>query len=427
MAVKINYELNGGVWAPKDEVKEAFYTDLYHFVNENYDTDLKSMPLADFINSEPYIIGNMVGKYYLKEEIGGKVEDQPTDYFIGYCYHNNKYKELIPHLIEFFALWRIIEGCIEPHADDFFASSWASLVDTAKFFKYTTVEDLEKSPESPTVRVDRILNKLQNCPGVYLPPYEVNPKENQRLAKPRRDGYEFVGWYDNPDFKGEPVKEISKDLKKDVTFYARWATHTIFHSNDGYATFEDLYSDFLKDFSLVVGEVVTKDVERTKEHGPISDFCKVTYRNKGSLNKFFSITEYHNKWWWLIDYVRTVKKRDPQELSFFDYENGQFKEEAQVRWELNSLFVSRFHLTWPKTADYSGAGIKEKLADSTNSQIIKVRYIVGDEVKFPVVTRNGYKFSGWYDNYKGLGKEIKHINDDTYASKTLYAKWTKLN
>ncbi|HHU55508.1 MAG TPA: InlB B-repeat-containing protein [Acholeplasmataceae bacterium] len=425
MPIKINYELNGGVWAPKDEVKEAFYTDLYHFVNERYDTELKSMPLADFINSEPYIIGNLVGKYYLKEEVGGKIEDQPTDYFVGYCYQNNKYRELLNHLIEFFALWRIIEGCMEKHADDFFASAWASLVDTAKFFKYTTVEDLENSPESPTVRVERILTRLQNCPGVYHPPLEVNPNENLRLAKPRRKGYEFVGWYDNPEFKGEPVRYISKDLKTEPTYYARWATHTIFHSNDGYATFDDLYGDFLKDLSQFVGEVVTKDIDRDKEHGPISDFCKVTYRHKGKLEEFFSVTEYHKKWWWLIEYIRSVQKGDPEKLKFFEYKDGKFGSEPHIRWELNSLFTSRFHLVWPKTADYSGVGIKEKLADSTNSQIIKVRYIVGEKVTFPEVTRPGYTFAGWYDNPQGLCKEITEITDDTYASKTLYAKWVK--
>lgn len=426
MPTKINYVLNGGHWAPKDEVKESFYTDLYHFVNQNYETDLRKMPLVEFIEAEPYIIGNLVGKYYLKEEPGSKLEDQPETHFIGYCYHNNKYTFLIPHLIEFFALWRITEGCMEEHADDFFASAWASLVDTAKFFKYTTIEDLENSPESPTVRVEGILDMLNNCPETYEPPVEVDPDKEQRLAKPRRKGYKFEGWYDNPNFKGQRVNYVPNKAKKDLTYYALWSTNTFFHSNDGYATFDQLYSDFLSDFSKVVGEVVTKDVERTKEHGPVSDFCKVSYRFENSINQFFSIKEYHDKWWWLIEYIRSVKKEGDPSLNYLRFENGEFVLSAQVRWELNSLFVSRFHLTWPRTSDYSGTGIKEQIADSTNSNIKNVRYLVNEKVPFPTFTREGYEFVGWFEDSEGTGEPIEAITDDRYASKTLYAKWNKL-
>lgn len=422
MKVKVSYELNGGIWAPKDEVKESFYTDLYNFVNSKYDTDLKKMPLADFIVSEPYIIGNMVGKYYLKEEVGGKLENQPDDYFIGYCYKNKKYFQLIPHLIHFFALWREIERCMEANATDFFANSWASLVDTAKFFKYTTVAELEKSPESPTVRDERILYMLQNCPGVYLPPYEVNELADLRLPKPRKDGYEFIGWYDNPNFNGNVVKVISQDTKNDVKFYARWATHTFFHSNDGYVTFDDIYSDFLNDFSKSIGETVGKTVERLPNHGLVTEFCKVSFG--GKLDLFFLNPKNYQKWIWLINYLRNLKKTQ-EDKDKFNYVDGKFGLEAQVRWELNSLFISRFHLVWPKTSDYSGVGIKEKIADSTNSRIEKVKYAVGDNVKFPEFVREGYKFAGWYDNSLCQGEEVKAINDDCYATKTLFAKWVK--
>ena len=56
--MSLKYELNGGIWAPKDEVKEAFYTELYNFVNLRFETELKNISLSDFITSEPYIIGN---------------------------------------------------------------------------------------------------------------------------------------------------------------------------------------------------------------------------------------------------------------------------------------------------------------------------------------------------------------------------------
>lgn len=424
MSVRINYELNGGIFFPKDEVKEAFYTDLYHFVNDNYETELKTIPLEDFIVAEPYIIGNTCGKYFLKEIIGGTLEEQPDTHFIGYLYKNNKYLELIPHLIHFFALWREIEGCREPHATDFFASSWAALVDTAKFFKYTTVEDLEKSPESPTVRCEPILNSLQTCPGLYETPYVVSQTEDTRLPKPKKEKYEFLGWYDNPNFEGEAITHILKTQTQDITVYARWGTHTFFHSNDGYATFDDLYTDFLSDFSEAIGIKVTKAVERINPHGPVSDFCKVSYN--GNLNKFFAIEQYYNKWIWMIEHIRSLKSNAEEVQNKFVFKDGKFGCEAQVRWELNSLFVTRFHIVWPKTNDYSGVGVKEKFADITNSAIIKVKYPVGEKVVFPKVShKDGLTFCGWFNNPDGLNEEIKSITDDSYATEIVYAKWRK--
>lgn len=417
---KITYELNGGEWAPKDEVKIAFYEELYNFVNARFDTELKDIALTDFVTFEPYIIGNMVGKYFLKEKVGGKFAEQPADYFVGYLYHNKKFLELIPHLEHFFALWREIENCPEDNATDFYANSWASLVDTAKFFKYTTVEDLEKSNEAPSVRDPRILDKLQNCPGRYFPPAEVSETADLRFPIPRREGYQFAGWYDNKEFKGKPLNHIAKGIKDDVRFYARWSTHTFFHSNDGYPTFEHLYDDFLKDFSNHIGEVVSKNKVRIDKHGFVTDFCKASF--DGKLNSFFAVDEYRNKWQWLIDFFISLKKTD-EFKEFFNFENGKFGSESHVRWELNSLFIGRFHLVWPLTGDYSGVGIKEKLADSTNSQIIKVKYLVNDEVEFPIMTREGYKFIGWFDNPEGNGEEIKKINDDRFADKIIYAKW----
>lgn len=419
MAV-LNYELNKGQWAPKDEVKVSFYTELFNFVKAKNNNDLDGVELADFITFEPYIIGNMLGKYFLKEEVGGVVENQPDDFFIGYLFKNKKFLELIPHLEIFFALWRDIEGCREENATDFYASSWASLVDTAKFFKYTTVEDLENSNESPTVRDKRILDSIQNCPGRYFAPTESSTTEDLRLPVPKRQGYEFAGWYLDKDFKGEVVTHASKDITAETTFYARWATHTFFHSNDGYPTFENIYADFLNDFSTHLGKTVTDFKERVGNHGWVTEFVKESF--DGKMNSFFNVEEYRNKWQWLVDYLISLK-RDPSVKELFFFKNGKFNSENHVRWELNSLFSGRFHLVWPKTGDYSGVGIKEKIADNTNTAIIKVKYLVNDEVQFPVIERDGFKFLGYFDNPRGEGESITKINNDLYAAKVVYAKW----
>jgi len=423
MKAKITYNFNGGHWNFKDEVKEAFYSDLYHFVNNRTDTELKNIPMSEFVIMEPYIIGNMVGKYFLKEEVGGKLEDQPPSHFIGSCVSQKKYQELIPHLIDFFALWREIEQCNEKNATDFFASSWASLVDTAKFFKYTTVDELVNSPEAPSVRDQRILDKLHHCPEQVTAPTEVDPKLNQHVPKPRRIGYEFLGWYESPTFEGRPISMIHPKTNKDIALYAKWGTHTLFHSNDGYATFDDLYEDFLKDFSEHQGIVVKKTLERIPGHGWMSDFISRSF--DGHLNKFFQRPKYFKKWMWLIEYLQSMYENNSEIASRFEYEEGQFRVEAQVRWELNSLFVGRFHLVWPRTRDYSGAGIKEKLANSSNSRIEKMKYVVHELVVFPPFALPKKRFSGWYETPNCEGLAVSSVTDDRYAAKTLFAKWTK--
>jgi uncharacterized repeat protein (TIGR02543 family) len=421
---KINYTLNGGHWNPKDEVKEAFYKDMYHFINERFDTELKDISLQEFVTLEPYIIGNLVGKYFLKEEVGGTFETQPSDCFVGYCYQNKKYMKLIPHLIEFFAYWREIENCSEKNATDFFANGWAALVDTAKFFKYTSIEDLMKSPEAPQVRDERILSRLQSCPEQVNAPFEVDPKKNLPIPKPRRTGYEFLGWFEKSDFNGAIVSSIYHGIKTDITLYANWGTHTYFHSNDGYITFDDLYDDFLKDFSNIVGYQVTKDKAREMPHGWMTHFIKASFN--GYLDQFFANQIYYDKWIWLINYIKSLYSNNAEMMSRLTFEQGKFGLEAQARWELNSLFAGRFHLVWPKTKDYSGAGIKEKLADSTNFRIQKVSYPVGEVASIPEFSRVGYSFSGWYETPDCSGKKITQINDDRYAAKTLYAKWIKV-
>ncbi|MDD4211922.1 MAG: InlB B-repeat-containing protein [Bacilli bacterium] len=416
--MNIHYELRGGHWNFKDEVKMSFYYDLYEFVKREHPEAVSGITFDELVISEPYIIGNTLGKFYLKEVVGGTIEAQPTTHFIGYCHHEKKYLELIPHLITFFALWREIEGCSEANATDFFASSWASLVDTAKFFKYTTVEELKVSPEAPSVQDARILESIQNCPEQYPAPTSIALHQEVKIPSPRKTGFKFLGWYKEPQCQQEKVTSLV-GTSVDATLYAKWGSYTLFHANDGYLTFEDIYDDFIKDFNTLLPNQISKNKERMGEHGWVSDFCKAS---SGVLNRFFHNPVFYKKWQWLITYVSSLYQSTPELAHDFDFIDGAFVNEEHVRWELNSLFVSRYHLVYPKTKDYSGAGIKERLADSTNSFLIRVDYVIGEAVQFPKVSKPGEKFMGWY-SHPVDGTKIKTIHDDTYAAKTIYARW----
>ena len=42
------------------------------------------------------------------------------------------------------------------------------------------------------------------------------------LLAPTREAYRFLGWYDNPDFNGEPISALAAGTRGDVTLYAKW-------------------------------------------------------------------------------------------------------------------------------------------------------------------------------------------------------------
>ena len=213
-----DHQIGVDFWNSKRELFEKFYGAFYQFILEHGGKeDLEShnvKSVEDFYNyadwnaegkDSCYAMGFSFHKYYLTPEEGGKIENQPESTFIGYCYHNNLFTDFLDFLITFFAWWRNDEGCtcFDPynHADEFFNSSWAALVDTCKLF-YLTAETVYHWQSF------RVKYALDHIPGVIL----HHPKDiNDRLYVA---GYEFLG------FKEENKVIIASLKRKD--FYNYW-------------------------------------------------------------------------------------------------------------------------------------------------------------------------------------------------------------
>ena len=225
----VEYDFGFECYANKTELYESFFTDYYYFLIENTDIDMAALNISSCDNflevcanwnaygkDSFYGVGDMFKDYFVTIEIGGSVENQPTDTFIGYCYQNNKYRDFIEHLIVFFEYWRTDEGYTggadDPNnlGNDFFAEPWASLVDTCKFFKFTSenlndtyswfrserVKDaLDNIPSVININVDKVGSKID---PVYLPTLNV------------RNGYNFVGWVDE---NGNSITTVNKAMK----------------------------------------------------------------------------------------------------------------------------------------------------------------------------------------------------------------------
>ena len=56
------------------------------------------------------------------------------------------------------------------------------------------------------------------------------------LPIPTKIGYTFDGWYENPEFSGNPVADVPTDSAENLNFYAKWTPNTytvIFDANGG--------------------------------------------------------------------------------------------------------------------------------------------------------------------------------------------------
>ena len=229
----ITYDFGYDVYYTKQDLYIAFFTDFYNFMIEYTDVDFSKFKITtveEFLEfcmnwnangkDSFYGVGDAFSKYYVTIEIGGELENQPTATFIGYCYQNEKYLEFIPFLMQFFAYWRTDEGYTGSSSDpnnlgnDFFASAWASLVDTCKFFYFTSAN---LNDTYSWFKSERVKEALDNVPGVIENNYQTTGTiENPIiLVELQRDGYKFLGWYDENNNK---ITEVSQEM----TVYAKW-------------------------------------------------------------------------------------------------------------------------------------------------------------------------------------------------------------
>ncbi len=228
--IKVEYDLGYEQFDTKEDLYNAYFTEFYNFLKTKTDCDLESLNINnvdDFLreclnwnfNSGNSFqgVGNAFSKYYLTIKVGDTLDNQPTDTFIGYCYQNNKFKDFIEHLEVFFAYWRTDEGYTNStnNGNDFFASAWAALVDTCKFFYFTSENITDTYSWFTKERSPRVHYMLDNIPGVGRVYLEKESLELIYLPTLTRMNYKFLGWYND---LGKRIYTISSSEK--VT--AKW-------------------------------------------------------------------------------------------------------------------------------------------------------------------------------------------------------------
>ena len=127
-------------------------------------------------------------------------------------YQNNKFRDFIEHLEVFFAYWRTDEGYTNStnNGNDFFASAWAALVDTCKFFYFTSDTLTDTYSWFTKERSPRVHYMLDNIPGVGYVSLIKESIGSMYLPTISRKHYRFLGWYTED---GEKTSIVSSNTK----------------------------------------------------------------------------------------------------------------------------------------------------------------------------------------------------------------------
>ncbi len=265
----------------------------------------------------------------------------------------------------------------------------------------------------------------ENNPNEYVP-----EKLPLLLENPNKSGYKFVGWYDNENFTGESITEISAGTMGDVTLYAKWNAldyrisyelngGTNAENPDGYDVsdlpvslhapsrtgyiFKGWYMGENRVLAIPVG--TTGNVVVSAKWEPIT--YTIDFNTNGGLPTLSS-----------IDYTIESDSFTLQEITKVGYTfDGWYNGETKVT-EITTGTYGNMTLVATWTADLYT--ISYDLADGVNNPENPTSYTIESgliTLKNP--TRDGYTFLGWYN-----GEQLVTIIDsNTLENITLTAKW----
>ena len=265
----------------------------------------------------------------------------------------------------------------------------------------------------------------ENNPNEYVP-----EKLPLLLENPTKSGYKFVGWYDNENFTGKSITEISAGTMGDVTLYAKWNAldyrisyelngGTNAENPDGYDVsdlpvslhapsrtgyiFKGWYMGENRVLAIPVG--TTGNVVVSAKWEPIT--YTIDFDTNGGLPTLSS-----------IDYTIESDSFTLQEITKAGYTfDGWYNGETKVT-EITTGTYGNMTLVAKWTADLYT--ISYDLADGVNSPENPTSYTIESgliTLKDP--TREGYTFAGWYN-----GEQlVTTIDSNTLENITLTAKW----
>lgn len=224
------------------------------------------------------------------------------------------------------------------------------------------------------------------------------------LPTPTKAGYKFIGWYENADFLGESISEITDKATNDYKLYALWqnvssnykVTYMLNGGNTIWQTRDALVTDFLADYGAYMNKKFTKEKFFDASYGPTAT----------QINGFFTSEKYTAKWGWMKEYFdKILETNKPADFA---------SDAAQIRGMIHNFLNANESSIYG--VNFESFALADGFWDLIQTKLV-------DEIGHNVVTpsRPYYTFEGWYDNAECTGNPVKAITGDC----TLYAKWTK--
>ena len=216
--------------------------------------------------------------------------------------------------------------------------------------------------------------------GAWVPDYDPPREHIHGTATPlpaadrlQRNGYRFVGWYNNENFTGNPLTELpAEGVTADVTLYARWETvpyRVTYMLNGGTVpqpdTNPEAYTVESESFTL-------KNPERTGH----------TFKGWSGTG----LTGENNQ-------TVTVPRGSTGDRSY------------AAHWMADSYRITYI------------------LNDGANPASAPESYTYGKGATLPIPVRANFTFEGWYTNAGFTGDPVTAIGPAEMGEKTFYARW----
>ncbi|MCQ2959442.1 MAG: ribosomal protein L7/L12 [Bacteroidales bacterium] len=261
-----------------------------------------------------------------------------------------------------------------------------------------------------------------------------------------KSGYGFAGWYEDEDYNGDAVSEITVADFGNKVYWAKWEEGSypvVLNTNEGvvnsgnvvsykHGTAKALPTDVTRigytfegwfDNSSCLGTAVTEIPSTAVEVKTFwakwkEQVYTVTFEeNEGTINNEVVIS----------NYTFSVGGTLPTDVtrpgySFLGwYDNSELLGNAVALIRSSDYGNKTYYAKWCKntyTIAYNKNG-----GDIEDEEIV-TSYSIGDEFDLPgEVYKEGYSFYGWYDNPNFDNESIEYVEADEYGNKTYYAKW----
>ena len=263
------------------------------------------------------------------------------------------------------------------------------------------------------------------------------------LPTPTKDGYVFVGWYDNA--KGEGTALTSLPVGYKGTVYAIWreakvtwvlnggkvvkeVTTTTPGTDVKVPTQEELWASYKTAAGLTTLGTL-EEIKTTAGTNPHNDAntpcaCRVIC---AKLTADMVATAFGKaEWKWLQTYIMEVQSTLTDDLTA-----------AAWRYAIAAFFVQSEHNVWPATANFADAGKPEKWGAAyqkangategeTTTELVEVELPskITAAYEIPTPVKDGDTFVGWYDTNDNKGNKLTVL--PVGYDGTVYAIWKSM-